>query len=152
MRETFVIQSDSSVLPRVEEQLFHFCHACNVGDYYSVVSVATMEAVENAIVHGNRSDASKEVTVTVGTCRGGVFAEVTDQGEGFAHERFGDLPAEGDGSGSGIFTMRQLSDRMSFRDGGRTVRMEFDVAGIDPGVALRRASVLMAFRHEVQHA
>jgi hypothetical protein len=40
--------------------------------------------------------------------------------------------------------MRSLSDRMSFSNSGRQVRMEFDVAGIDPADAVERASVLQA--------
>ena len=67
MIETFVIQSDIANLPMIEERLFHFCRDCNVGRYYSAVSVATLQAVENAIRHGNQYDASKNVTVSYGT-------------------------------------------------------------------------------------
>lgn len=142
MNESFVIQSDIANLPVVEERVFHFCRECNVGNYYSAVSVAALQAVENAIVHGNGSDASKTVTITLGTCRGGVFVEVSDQGVGFDYSRFGSLDDET--LGQGIFIMKSLADRMTFSDGGRQVRMEFDVVGIDPADALERASVLLA--------
>lgn len=142
MNESFVIQSDIANLPVVEERVFHFCREYNVGNYYSAVSVAALQAVENAIVHGNGSDASKTVTITLGTCRGGVFVEVSDQGVGFDYSRFGSLDDET--SGQGIFIMKSLADRMTFSDGGRQVRMEFDVVGIDPADALERASVLLA--------
>lgn len=142
MTESFIIQSDVSNLPQVEERVFHFCRECNVGNYYSAVSVAALQAVENAIVHGNGSDASKTVTISMGTCRGGVFVEVCDEGSGFDYTQFGSL--DDDTQGEGIFVMRSLSDRMTFSDGGRQVRMEFDVAGIDPADALERASVLQA--------
>ena len=59
MTESFVIQADISNMPQVEERLFHFCRECNVGSYYSTISVATLQAVENAIVHGDESDESK---------------------------------------------------------------------------------------------
>ena len=61
MTESFVIQADIANMPAVEERLFHFCRECNVGNYYSAVSVATMQAVENAIVHGSGSNADKQV-------------------------------------------------------------------------------------------
>ena len=64
MTEHFVIQSDMSLLPMVEERLFHFCHECHVGNYYSTVSVATMQAVENAVVHGNESRPDKHVELS----------------------------------------------------------------------------------------
>lgn len=149
MIESFVIQSDTANLTQVEERLFHFCRLCNVGSYYSTLQVATLQAAENAILHGNRSDAAKTVTLTFGTCRGGLFVEVADQGAGFDHGQFGDLPSGDATRGEGIFVMRQLSDRMTFSDGGRVVRMEFDVNGIDPADALQRIAVLEGHFHPV---
>ena len=140
--EKFVIQSDMANLPIVEERLFHFCRDCNVGRYYSAVSVATLQAVENAILHGNQGDNGKQVTLTFGTCRGGIFAEVADQGLGFDYTRYGALPSDDEGRGEGIFVMRSLSDRMVYSDGGRQVRLEFVVEGIDPAEAVERITVL----------
>ena len=140
MTETFVIQSDIALLPSVEERLFHFCQLCHVGNYYSAVSVATLQAVENAIVHGNGVDAAKTVTLTFGTCRGGIFVEVADEGKGFDYGRYGDLPD--DATGEGIFIMRRLADKMTFSHEGRQVRLEFIVAGIDPVDAMERVATL----------
>lgn len=142
MNESFVIQSDISNLSYVEERVFHFCRECNVGNYYSAISVAALQAVENAIVHGNGSVVEKMVTVTLGTCRGGVFVEVSDEGSGFDYVRFGSLDDVTEGQG--IFVMKSLSDRMTFSNSGRQVRMEFDINGIDPADALERASILQA--------
>lgn len=144
MTESFVIQSDIANLPELEERLFHFCQECNVGNYYSAVSVATLQAVKNAVVHGNDSDVNKRVTLSWGTCRGGVFVEVCDEGDGFDFAHYGTLP-EREESGEGIFVMRSLSDRMAFSDGGRKVRMEFDVNGIDPADALERVALLQEY-------
>lgn len=142
MIETFVIQSDIANLPMVEERLFHFCRLCNVGRYYSAVSVAVLKAVENAIHHGNQDDAEKSVTISYGTCRGGIFAEVTDQGIGFDYTRYGQLPTDGQLAGEGIFVMRTLADSVTYSEGGRQVRLEFVVEGIDPAEALERVTVL----------
>lgn len=146
MKESFVIQSDMVNMPEVEERLFHFCRQCNVGNYCSAISVATMQAVENAIVHGNQGDVSKRVAVTLGLCRGGIYAEVADEGCGFDYEKFGSLPANDEVQGEGIFIMKQLADRMTFSEGGRRVRLEFEVAGIDPTDALQRIAVLQNSR------
>lgn len=142
MRESFVIQSDKTYLPIVEERLFHFCSDCNVGRYYSAISVATLQAVENAIVHGNNSDSSKNVKLTFGTCRGGIFTEVSDEGIGFDYSRYGKLPSDGVSVGEGIFIMQSLADKMVYSDGGRQVRLEFVVEGIDPAEALERITIL----------
>ena len=146
MTEQFVIQSTTDNLPLVEERLFHFCHEYHVGNYYSTVSVAALQAVQNAIVHGNEEQRDKKVTITFGGCRGGMYVEVVDEGKGFDYGRYGDLPAEEAESGEGIFVMRQLSDRMTYSDGGRCVRLEFMVNGVDPALALERVAVLRQHR------
>lgn len=144
MTETFVIQSDIAVLPSVGERIFHFCRECNVGNYYSAVSVAALQAVENSIVHGNDNDVKKSVSITLGTCRGGLFAEVADEGRGFDFSVFGDLPTGDELRGEGIFVMKSLADKMEYSDGGRRVRMEFIVSGIDPAEAMERVAVLQS--------
>lgn len=146
MTEQFVIQSDIALLPEVEERLFHFCGDCNIGNYYSAVSVAALQAVENAIVHGNGNDATKKVTIAFGNCRGGVFVEVSDEGSGFDFSRFGQLPSDDEMSGEGIFVMKSLADKLEYSDGGRRVRMEFVVSGIDPAEAMERIAVLQSRR------
>ena len=103
-----------------------------------------MQAVENAIVHGNGSDSSKKVTLVFDTCRGGICAEVSDEGRGFDFHKFGNLPSGESTQGEGIFVMKSLADRMTFSDEGRKVRLEFDVAGIDPSDALERIAILQA--------
>ncbi len=142
MTETFAIQSDIALLPVVEERLFHFCHECHVGDCFSAVSVALLQAVSNAIVHGNGSDASKQVGITFTTCRGGIAIEVADEGRGFDFERYGELPVGIETPGEGIFVMKSLADRMEYSDQGRRVRMEFVVDGIAPTDTLERIAVL----------
>ena len=142
MTESFVIQSDAKNMAVVEERLFHFCHLHNVGNYHAVVTMATLQAVENAIKHGNGSDATKKVTLTFGTCRGGLFVEVADQGEGFDYGKYGMLPSDEAKKGEGIFVMKSLADQLEFSDRGRKVRMEFEVSGIDPADALERVAVL----------
>ena len=56
------------------------------------------------------------------------------------------MPANDEVQGEGIFIMKQLADRMTFSEGGRRVRLEFEVAGIDPTDALQRIAVLQNSR------
>ena len=144
MTEKFVIQSDTALLPDIEERLFHFCHECNVGNYYAAVSVAALQAVENAIIHGNGADVSKKVDIICGTCRGGIFVEVADEGSGFDFSQYGELPLDDATAGEGIFMMKTLADKMDYSDGGRRVRMEFVIAGIDPAEAMERVDILQS--------
>ena len=150
MMEHFVIQSDISLLPLVEERLFHFCQLNHVGNYHSTIDVAVLQAVENAIVHGNGGEVEKTVDITFGTCRGGVFVEVEDQGAGFDYECYVDHPEGAASEGEGIFVMCRLADRVRYDEGGRKVRLEFDVAGIDPGDAMERVAILQRFLSPVE--
>ena len=142
MNESFIIQSDISNLTLVEERLFHFCQECHVGDSFSVVLMATRHAVENAIVHGNGNDSTKSVQVSLGTCRGGIFVEVSDEGCGFDYGQYGDLPLDDEMSGNGIFVMQSLADEIEFLDGGSRVRLQFKVCGIAPTDAMERICTL----------
>lgn len=146
MTEQFIIQSDTDNLPLVEERLFHFCHEFHVGRYYSAVSVATMQAVKNAIEHGNQCHPEKCVEVTFGTCRGGICVEVADEGKGFDYSRYGTL-SDDTSQGEGIFVMKQLADRIEFSKNGSRVRLEFVVDGIDPADAIERAAVIRSHYH-----
>lgn len=144
MTEKFVVQSNIESLKVVEEKIFHYCMLMNVGNYHSTISVAVLQAVENAIVHGNGNDEKKHVQVRCGLCRGGMYVEVEDEGDGFDYTHYGQLPSEGE-KGEGIFVMRSLCDNMEYMDGGRRVRMEFKVEGIDPAQSMERVAVLRSY-------
>jgi len=72
-----------------------------------------LEAVNNAIVHGNKSNKDLLTIVTVKINSDKIFIEVEDQGDGFDLDLVaspvngGNISLE---SGRGIFFIRQLSD------------------------------------------
>ena len=142
--QTITIQSDKANLAQVETLLSRFCDENNIGNYFATISVAVLQAAENAIVHGNHSDPAKNVSVSYGYCNGGVFFEVSDEGEGFDADRYVDLPDTGT-VGTGIFIIRSLADHVEFSRGGRSVRMEFFIRGIESSVASARAATLQKF-------
>ncbi len=80
--------------------------------------VATTEAVNNAIVHGNRTDPLKLVIVTCLITRRSMKIRVRDQGAGFDP---GLVPNPLDDknllkeSGRGVFLMRSLMDDVRFK-------------------------------------
>lgn len=97
------------------------------------VSVAVRESVINAIKHGNRQDADKQVHVefafvTEGDARH-LDISVQDEGEGFEPEELADPLAPENllkASGRGIFFMRSFMDDVALRrrpEGGMEVRM-----------------------------
>lgn len=142
MVETFEIQSDIANLPQVEERLFHLCDDAHLGDCCPLVTVSVLKAVENAILHGNHSDSSKKVGLTFGRWEKGIYVEVADEGEGFNTDEMEKHLAEAETVGSGLFIMKSLADHVKFANGGRTVRLEFAVGGINTTCALSRVAIL----------
>ena len=99
---------------------------CVTGDE-DAVQMALREALNNAVVHGNRLDARKLVHVRV-HCRvgKGISVIVSDQGQGFDARTIPDPLAvenlEAD-HGRGIHLMKLVMDQVSFGQGGTEVHM-----------------------------
>jgi serine/threonine-protein kinase RsbW len=93
--------------------------------------VSLTEAVNNAIVHGNRSVAEKKVHVKCELLPGWLLLLVQDEGKGFKPEKVGNPLAKENllrESGRGIFLMRTLMDKVEFEVGksGTLVRLWLD--------------------------
>ena len=99
---------------------------CVQGDE-DFVELALREALSNAMIHGNRVEASKLVHVhCCCDCSNGVSVIVSDQGQGFDPGRLPDplavesLSAE---HGRGIHLMKLAMDEVCFERGGAEVHM-----------------------------
>ena len=96
-----------------------------LADHQAELEIALREALANAVLHGNRSDAAKKVLVRA-YCdpqRGFVIA-VRDEGAGFDPAQVPDPRSEDRlhlTHGRGIFLMRELMDHIEHRKGGREV-------------------------------
>lgn len=97
-------------------------------DVHGNILISLTEAVNNAIIHGNRRDRSKTVCIRLRKQRGKLAIEVSDQGRGFDYRNLPDPTAPENITrvgGRGVFLMRQLADSLRFHNGGRTVEMLF---------------------------
>lgn len=139
-----VLQSNKNIINRAEELICDICDEFHIQNYLGIVSMAVMKAVENAAFHGNHFDSSKQVILNWGSCKGGLFFEVSDQGEGFDFTKYGEIPSI-DHKGDGIFMMKTLADRVTFSDNGTKVRLEFVIEGIDTSAQIERCAVLQDF-------
>jgi serine/threonine-protein kinase RsbW len=94
--------------------------------------VSVTEAVNNAIVHGNKSNMKKKVFVVCEIIPGWLLFMVSDQGRGFKPEKVANPLKEENllrESGRGIFLMRTLMDRVEFeyQKTGYQVRLWLDL-------------------------
>jgi serine/threonine-protein kinase RsbW len=97
-------------------------------DTYGNILISLTEAVNNAIIHGNKEDANKMVEVKTLSRNGRIAIMVKDEGRGFDYNSVPDPTSPErvcECGGRGVFLMRQLSDRCRFHDNGRAVEMEF---------------------------
>ncbi|MEP5611324.1 MAG: ATP-binding protein [Cyclobacteriaceae bacterium] len=97
-------------------------------DIYGNIMIAVTESVNNAILHGNNSDNSKNVSLNLSLEDSQIKFTVKDQGQGFDFENLADptLPENLDKPGGrGIFLMKNLSDEVNFKDAGSTAELSF---------------------------
>jgi serine/threonine-protein kinase RsbW len=122
------IPSDVKAISPLVERLMRLIEGsdCVTGEEHAV-QLALREALNNAVIHGNRLDARKLVHVRL-HCRvgNGISLIVSDQGQGFDARTIPDplalenLEAE---HGRGIHIMKLAMDEVSFQQGGTEVRM-----------------------------
>lgn len=93
------------------------------------IDMAVREGIANAVIHGNKLDPEKLVTITVGRSTDTLEINVRDQGQGFNPESVSDPTAAENilkTSGRGIFFMRNFMDEVSWKvlpEGGTELRM-----------------------------
>jgi serine/threonine-protein kinase RsbW len=91
------------------------------------VHLAMEEALVNAIKHGNRQDATKQVSVVCKLSPERVFIEISDEGPGFNPGAVAD-PTDLENlevpSGRGIMLMRSFMSRVQYNERGNCVVME----------------------------
>jgi serine/threonine-protein kinase RsbW len=97
-------------------------------DMYGNIMIAVTEAVNNAIKHGNSSDKSKNVVLSLSLEKSMLRFVIKDEGSGFNFENLPDPTAPENlekPGGRGIFLMKHLSDEVKFTDDGRVVELSF---------------------------
>lgn len=126
------IASRMEGITEVESLINALCEEFSVKeDRYGEILIAMTEAVNNAIVHGNKLDPNKLVEVQVITDGPRLEFRVTDEGPGFDYENIPD-PTSPENlekpNGRGVFLMRQLADHCEFEALGRTAILQFEDA------------------------
>lgn len=86
-------------------------------DQQDNLAIAVTEAVGNAIVHGNKKDPEKKVTIRFQLKPDSVHVTVKDEGHGFDPDQIANPLDQGNlmkESGRGIFILRKLMDKVTF--------------------------------------
>ena len=97
-------------------------------DIYGNIMIAITESVNNAIIHGNAGDKSKNVFLSLDMENNTIVFNISDEGQGFDYNSLPDPTAPENidkPGGRGIFLMKALSDELNFEDGGKKVKLSF---------------------------
>lgn len=114
---------------RVEQLIDQLRDELTLGDeIIGNIIVAVTEAVNNAIIHGNKLNPKKKVTLSVGQENNHLVFIIQDSGTGFDYNNLPDPTAPENlekPTGRGVFLMKHLSDLVIFSDNGNQVEIHF---------------------------
>ena len=123
-----VIPADPTAMEKVTDGLMALLKGKNWPENRIMeVHLAAQEAIANAIRHGCKGDATRQVQCAVSfDAAGELVIVVSDPGAGFDLNKVPN-PLEGNnlfkGSGRGVFLINELMDTVEYEDGGRMVKM-----------------------------
>ena len=125
------LASESKSLLILEEWINKLCDLYQISvEQYGNVLIAITEAVNNAIIHGNKNIANKKTDIEYNIDSQTITFTVFDEGTGFD---FNDLPDPTSPEnlekpqGRGIFLMNHLADEVNFIDNGNIVQLKFSI-------------------------
>ncbi len=116
-----------AISPAVDEIMAHLHTRVLTQENAFAVETALREALANAVLHGCKGDATKQIQCEVSwNENGGIEILVRDPGKGFDPDSLSDpLRHENlySDHGRGIYLIRHLMDEVEHTDGGREIRM-----------------------------
>ncbi len=139
------IPSSNENLTKVENFVDEICEAYYItNSYYGNILMAILEAVKNAILHGNKNNPDKKVKISFKSVPNGLCFSIKDQGDGFDFRNVPNPIEAGDGLakdvGKGIFLIRSLADQVSYNSKGNVVEIVFFISSINQETTLNRIS------------
>ena len=131
MLKRIKIESEINNLRIVENAIDSITNESGINqENYGKILIGTLEAVNNAIVHGNKSDKNKFVSIEFSMKKSLLEITIEDEGPGF---KPGDVPDPTKPenieliNGRGVFLMTKLADSIKFNKRGNCVKLTFKI-------------------------
>lgn len=128
--KVLTFSSTTANIALVENLVDELCEQHSIKeDFYGNILIALTEAVNNAIVHGNKLEEEKQVRLSVAHEGQVLKFTIQDEGPGFDYNNLPDPTAPENiekPNGRGVFLMKNLADRCEFLEDGTIVSLEFD--------------------------
>ena len=131
MKKSINIESKIDNISLIEKFIDEFSEENKINsEMYGKILIATIEAVNNSIVHGNKEDLNKSVYLEMQKEGNQIMVYVKDEGEGFDYDSIPD-PTKPENleniHGRGIYLMNHLADEVKFFNDGAVVQMIFNL-------------------------
>jgi serine/threonine-protein kinase RsbW len=131
MEKQILLASKIENLRKVEKFVDEISASCKLNsELYGNILIATLEAANNAIVHGNKLNESLEVNIFARFHDNVLLICIEDKGPGFDYKHIPD-PTSPENienvSGRGVFLMEKLSDKIVFKKNGSIVELYFNI-------------------------
>lgn len=112
-------KTERKILHETEKLLYELKDKYSIPDerFYNLM-IAVTEAVNNAIIHGNKNDPAKEIRLTVDIDDTNLTFTIEDQGRGFEPECIEDPRSPENllkASGRGVFLIKTLMDDVKYK-------------------------------------
>lgn len=128
-KNILIIESLPEKITLIEPFFEYFRTEYHISDeIYGNILVAVTEAVNNAILHGNKEDGNKSVSINVKKSKNVFICCILDEGEGFDFNNVPDPTSPENiesAGGRGVFLMKNLSDLVIFSNKGSAVEIQF---------------------------
>lgn len=128
------INSKPENIVQVESFVEALCSKYEIDDsIYGNMLISITEAVNNAIIHGNKKDANKKVIISHKIELGQpkvLSVKIDDEGKGFDYINLPDPTAPENLEmigGRGVFLIKQLADFVIFSDKGDSIELQFKI-------------------------
>lgn len=128
----YLIPSKRTQLPKVEKITNSIAKKMKLSEEQTDnLSIAVTEAVGNAIVHGNKENPRKKVTLVFQLKKNEIDISVKDEGKGFEPQELSN-PLDPENimkeSGRGIYILKSLMDEVHFTEGGTKINFTMNLS------------------------
>ncbi|MCK4679404.1 MAG: ATP-binding protein [Bacteroidales bacterium] len=139
----------------VERFIEEICDRYNISNhYFGNITIAVLEAVDNAIVHGNKNNPIKEIGIKFKAEPGKLSFTIKDEGQGFDFQSVIDPTdisySDENNVGRGIFIIKSLADKVVFNEKGNEVEITYGIKGISKELASQRKKKLEEYSKEAK--
>jgi len=132
--EEITYLSELETIAKVESFVENLTTQYNIGDdLFGNMIVSITEAVNNAIIHGNKRVKSKKIHLTQSVESDShilLCIKIEDEGDGFDYNNLPDPTAPENVNmvgGRGIFLIKHLADFVIFNDKGNSIELQFKI-------------------------